>query len=132
MVALDEIGGRMELAEEAAMLRKEISTAFLEVLKSTTSGLSSERKHKESRALLARLGMAVGGGLALIVPMLIMVLHPTKLTAILTTSIFTLAMAVALAVFMAHSEPMDIVGFTAAYAAVLVVFIGTGGGTGTG
>lgn len=59
--------------------------------------------------------------------MMIMALHPSKLTSLLTTSVFTVAVAVALAVFMSDASPKDVVGATAAYAAVLVVFVGANG-----
>jgi hypothetical protein len=119
-----------EASEKVELIQKMVSEAFLDVLSSTTSGISVEKKHKESQALFARLTMALGGGLALVAPMLIMVLHSTKLTAILTTSCFVVAVAIALAVFMVDSQPKDVVACTAAYAAVLVVFVGAGGGAG--
>src|SRR5438046_896894 len=56
--------------------------------------------------------------------MLIMDLHPTKLTSLLTTSVFVLAIAVCCAA-VTDWDPKDIVTITAAYAAVLVVFVGT-------
>jgi hypothetical protein len=78
---------------------------------------------KQSRL---RLITALASGAALIAPMLIMVLHATVLTRILTTCIFTAAAALVLAFFMKDSSPNDIAGATAAYAAVLIVFIGAG------
>jgi len=74
----------------------------------------------------SRLITALASGAALIAPMLIMVLHATVLTRILTTCIFTAAAALVLAFFMKDSSPNDIAGATAAYAAVLIVFIGAG------
>ncbi|KAF4449364.1 lysyl oxidase-like protein 2 3 4 [Fusarium austroafricanum] len=118
-----------ELMEEIDELRSHLNEEFQEAVLSITSGITDANKAKERKALWSRLIMALVGGFALIGPMLIMVLHPTKLTSLLTTSIFTFAAAVCLAVFMKDSEPKDVIGFTAAYAAVLVVFIGTGGGT---
>jgi archaellum biogenesis protein FlaJ (TadC family) len=91
--------------------------------------MSKNRKTIERNALWSRLFMALGGGLALVAPMLIMVLHPQKLTVILTTSCFVVAVAGLLAVFMNDSQPKDVVACTVAYAAVLVVFVGSGGGT---
>jgi hypothetical protein len=64
--------------------------------------------------------------------MLIMTLHPTRLTALLTSSLCIFAVAAILAGVMNTAEPKDIVGATAAYAAVLVVFVGTGGGSTAG
>lgn len=79
------------------------------------------------RGLLRRLSMAVFGGLTLIVPMLIMVLHPGLTTVLLTTSTFVFVVGILLAMVMTKAEEKDVVGATAAYAAVLVVFVGTGG-----
>jgi uncharacterized membrane protein len=53
-----------------------------------------------------------------------------RLTALLTTSLCVIIVAVALAVHMENAEPKDIMAATAAYAAILVVFIGAGSGTG--
>ena len=74
---------------------------------------------------IMRLRMAVFGGLALIVPMLIMRLHPTLLTQLLTASLFILAFGLALAIVMDKTDEMYIASATAAYAAVLVVFVGS-------
>ena len=114
-----------KLRDRIREYRKTIAKSFAEVLVQTTSGMSEESR----KAMLARLLMALGGGLALIAPVLIMVLHPTKLTAILTTSCFVFAVAVGLAIFMDDSQPKDVMACTAAYTAVLVVFVGVGGGT---
>ncbi len=92
-------------------------------------GLISKKKEAEDEKkslFLSRLAMALFGGLALIVPMLITTLHQTKLTTLLTTSLFVAAVAVALAWWMEDAQNKDIIAATAAYAAVLVVFVGSG------
>lgn len=92
-------------------------------------GLISKKKEAEDEKkslFLSRLAMALFGGLALIVPMLIMTLHQTKLTTLLTTSLFVAVVAVALAWWMEDAQNKDIIAATAAYAAVLVVFVGSG------
>jgi hypothetical protein len=76
-------------------------------------------------AFIQRLSFAVLGGFALIIPMLIMKLYPTTLTVCLTTALFVIVAALLLALFMQDTEPKDVLGITAAYAAVLVVFVGT-------
>jgi uncharacterized membrane protein YqjE len=81
---------------------------------------------KERSLFLSRLSMALIGGLALIAPMLIMTLHNTRLTTLLTTSLFVIGVAVGLAWKMKDAKSQDIIAATAAYAAVLVVFVGTG------
>ena len=56
--------------------------------------------------------------------MLIMSLHPTKLTQLLTASLFVVSIALILAWLMDDAERKDVIVATAAYAAVLVVFVG--------
>ena len=82
---------------------------------------------KYSTEFISRLKMALFGGIALVAPMLIMSLHPTQLTQLLTTSVFVLVVGIILAWYMNDAEKKDILGATAAYAAVLVVFVGSSG-----
>ena len=70
--------------------------------------------------------MAVFGGATLIVPMLIMVLDQRRVTTLLTTSAFTLGIGLILAFWLEDASSKDIIAATAAYAAVLVVFVGSG------
>ena len=81
---------------------------------------------RRKRGLLNRMAMSTFGGLTLIVPMLIMVLDPRKLVSVVTTSVFTLAVGLILAIWMDEAESKDMIAATAAYAAVLVVFVGAG------
>jgi hypothetical protein len=83
------------------------------------------RKKRKSEEFSKRLFMAAFGGAALIAPMLIMSLHPTKTTNLVTPSAFVVVVAVLLAYVMTDATPKDIVGATAAYAAVLAVFVGS-------
>ena len=83
------------------------------------------RRKRKSEAFWRRLFMAAFGGAALIAPMLIMSLHPTKVTNLVTASAFVVVVAVLLAYVMTEATPHDIISATAAYAAVLVVFVGT-------
>ncbi|KAJ5717292.1 hypothetical protein N7488_002938 [Penicillium malachiteum] len=92
----------------------------------SNAGIRTEEETKARLDFLSRLVMALFGGAALIVPMLIMTLSPSKLNSLLTTSLFVVGIAVILAWFMKDAGPKDILGATAAYAAVLVVFVGTG------
>jgi len=85
----------------------------------------TQNRVQETQAFFGRLGMALFGGIVLIAPMLIMRLHPTLLTELVTTSAFVLAFGIILAWFMTDADRKDILGATAAYAAVLVVFVGT-------
>lgn len=74
-----------------------------------------------------RFTMSMIGGLFIIGPMLVMVLHPGLVTSLVTTSVcvFLCGLAMSMVLF---ERPYDVIAGTAAYAAVLVVFIGTGAG----
>ena len=102
----------------------------LDVPNYTGDGGYSSRKdtaQEYSRGFFSRLKMALFGGSTLITPMLIMRLHPTLLTELLTTSLFVVVVGLILAWYMKDADKKDILGATAAYAAVLVVFVGTSG-----
>jgi uncharacterized membrane protein len=86
-----------------------------------------QKEQQKKIQFLSRLTMALFGGAALVAPMLIMTLHQSKLTSLLTTSLFLVAVALALSRWMEDATGKDIMGATAAYAAVLVVFVGTAG-----
>lgn len=85
-------------------------------------------KDEELVAYMERLGMALIGGVFLIAPMLIMVLHPGLVTSLVTTSVFVFAFSMVMSLPFFLKAPFDVLSATAAYAAVLVVFIGVGGG----
>jgi len=118
----------LTLAREAEEISEKIGTKLLTAMRVTTSGITRVQQRRGRQDMWARLLMALGGGLALIAPMLIMDLHPTKATALVTTCCFVVAVAIALAIFMRDSKPKDVVACTTAYAAVLVVFVGLSGG----
>jgi hypothetical protein len=88
-------------------------------------GAKYDHRKQWIKPFFSRLTMAIFGAVALLAPMLIMTLHPTKLTALLTTTIFVLVVAIILAAMMGTAENKDVIAATAAYAAVLVVFVGT-------
>jgi hypothetical protein len=74
--------------------------------------------------LLIRFFLAVAGGLALLVPMLVMVLIEGELVNLVTTSIAILTCA--LVVWPLNIlGPRDVLTITAAYASIWVVFVGT-------
>jgi hypothetical protein len=85
----------------------------------------------QKKALTERIIMAMFGGVALIGPMLIMTLHQSKNTSLITVSVATFIFALILAVGATDSTGKDVLGATAAYAAVLVVFVGTSSGGGS-
>ncbi|KAH7179329.1 uncharacterized protein B0J16DRAFT_169000 [Fusarium flagelliforme] len=69
-----------------------------------------------------RLGMAAVAGIFLIVPMWLMVLHNNLWTALISTTVFVVVFGVLAAWFLKSS--MEVMSSIAAYAAVLVVFVG--------
>jgi len=69
--------------------------------------------------------MALFGGIALIIPTVIMAKHQGINYSLVTTAISTVLFAFILAFGATDSTGKDVLGATAAYAAVLVVFIGT-------
>ncbi|KAF4625610.1 hypothetical protein G7Y89_g12555 [Cudoniella acicularis] len=81
-------------------------------------------EQKKKNKFISRASGAVFGGIAVITPMLIMSLHPTRLTQLLTASLFVVSVALLLAWLMDEAEWKDMIATTAAYAAVLVVFVG--------
>lgn len=79
----------------------------------------------QKKAFTERVFMAMFGGVALIGPMLIMTLHPSRDTSLITVSVATFVFAIALAFGARDSAGKDVLAATAGYAAVLVVFVGT-------
>lgn len=85
--------------------------------------LTQERKERQEGG--ERLAMAIFGGGALIGPTLIMTLHSGLTTSLVTVCLATLFFALTLAKYSKSITGKDILAATAAYAAVLVVFVGT-------
>jgi hypothetical protein len=69
-----------------------------------------------------RLGVAAVGGIFLIAPMWLMILHNTLYTALVSTTVFVAAFGLMMALFLGSLK--DVLSSMAAYAAVLVVFVG--------
>ena len=86
-------------------------------------GLSTEAKLIMLGKFLDRSWYALIGGFALILPMLIMKLYPTTLSVCLTTTLSVILVGQVLATL--AKDINSILTLTAAYAAVLVVFVGT-------
>ena len=86
---------------------------------------ASIKERKEAELFALRLWFSLLGGLALIAPMLLMVLYKGgENVSLITTSVSTILFAVAMAKF-STQPPWNLVATTAAYAAVLVVFVGS-------
>ena len=69
--------------------------------------------------------LAVGGGASLIVPMVVMALNPSLTKSLITTSVAVVLFALVFALV----DRKIVMTLTTAYAAVLVVFVGTSGTT---
>jgi lipopolysaccharide export LptBFGC system permease protein LptF len=86
--------------------------------------VDEEMKKNKVSALWKRFWVSFFGGLALIAPMLLMVLHRDQTTALATTSGSVLLFACIVSLF-TSATPEVAIGAVAAYAAVLVVFVGS-------
>jgi len=75
-----------------------------------------------TRGFYERVGVAAISGAFLIAPMWLMVLHNTLFTALGSTTGFVTVFGLTAAVFL--RSPTEVMACTAAYAAVLVVFVG--------
>lgn len=84
-------------------------------------------RRAERQALTQRILMGVFGGIALICPVLVMVLYPSRNTNLITVSVATIVFAFLLAIGASDGTGKDVLAATAAYTAVLVVFFGTSG-----
>ncbi|RYP76669.1 hypothetical protein DL771_001591 [Monosporascus sp. 5C6A] len=69
-----------------------------------------------------RIGVAAAGGALLVAPMWLMVLRNTLYTALVSTTAFVALFGLMAAIFL--TSVMEVMSCTAAYAAVLVVFVG--------
>ncbi|KAI1737598.1 hypothetical protein F4680DRAFT_468121 [Xylaria scruposa] len=87
-----------------------------------------DRKRLEKRQLLTafklRFHMALIGGTALIVPVVLMVFHSNLYTQLVITSVATVIFATLVVFLGTDSSGKDVLASTAAYTAVLVVFVG--------
>lgn len=79
-------------------------------------------KRVQFKAFRERMALAALGAIFLIVPMWLMVLHNTLYTGLVATTVFICVFGLVMTV--ALDKPMDVMASTAAYAAVLVVFVG--------
>ncbi|PGH05726.1 hypothetical protein AJ79_06743 [Helicocarpus griseus UAMH5409] len=85
---------------------------------------STRNENANLARLWERIWMGVSGGLALIAPMLLMVLHKDEVTALTTASVATMLFALGLAILGKELKGQEVLASVAAYAAVLVVFVG--------
>ncbi|KAK5718113.1 hypothetical protein LTR17_015835 [Elasticomyces elasticus] len=90
------------------------SSTFLETLS----------PHLSLTIMIERLTVAFFGGASLLVPMIIMTFRTSRTARLVTVCVATLLFAYAIALF-TSAKKQDILGATAAYAAVMVVYVGT-------
>ncbi|KAK3707629.1 hypothetical protein LTR37_011977 [Vermiconidia calcicola] len=83
---------------------------------------ANEAAYRKKRLL--RFAMAVLGALLLVIPMVIMTIVVGKAASLITTCVSMLVFAILITMF-TELGPNEVLGTTAAYAAVLVVFVGT-------
>lgn len=80
---------------------------------------------RKRRRRFERYSMAVVGSLILVVPMLLMVLIRGIIVRLVTAGVCTVVFAFAFAYWSPQRTPVELLSVTAAYTAVLVVFVGT-------
>jgi hypothetical protein len=86
-----------------------------------------EKRKKQAEAFwhtARRFGMAITSGMALIIPVIVMTLTEGLVASLVTTGVATILFAI-FVTWYSDANEKDIVAATAAYAAVLVVFVGT-------
>ena len=83
----------------------------------------AKTQKQRTEAFINRVLFSLVGGVFLVAPMWLMVLHNTKFTALISTTVFVLASGILAAWKL--DQPIAVLSTTAAYAAVLVVFVGT-------
>ncbi|ETS81394.1 hypothetical protein PFICI_06396 [Pestalotiopsis fici W106-1] len=83
---------------------------------------TENRRNTRWRAFRDRIVLAGLGGIFLVGPMWLMVLHNTLYTVLVSTTVFIFVFGFLMALLL--TKPMDVMASTAAYAAVLVVFVG--------
>jgi VIT1/CCC1 family predicted Fe2+/Mn2+ transporter len=89
--------------------------------------LDKRRRLERERlgTFMLRLRMGLFGGVALLVPIIIMALIPNLVIGLIVTSVATVLFSVVIVTYATDSSGKDVLASTAAYAAVLAVFIGT-------
>jgi len=97
---LEKLSPLCDEAQEITQRTQGINDSMERILSRVTrSGILEPEISVAKQKLWVRLAMALGGGLAIgVVPMVIMVLHPTWIVNLITTICFVLVVAVDLAV----------------------------------
>ncbi|KAI1477069.1 hypothetical protein K445DRAFT_19047 [Daldinia sp. EC12] len=82
-------------------------------------------QRKILKRIQSRLHMGLFGGTALIAPVVYMTLNPTLTGDLVAASLSTTIFSIVVVIFATDASGKDVLACTAAYAAVMVVFIGT-------
>lgn len=80
--------------------------------------------YAQREGIVGKIFGALFGGLMLILPMIIMTVHASVAKSLITSSISVSIVAISI-IPLSDGTWRDVLGMTAAYAAVLVVFVGT-------
>ena len=112
------------LLEDAGLVRGLLGHHTLPSHSAINQRLPYMKREVPTKRKLRGLFMALAGGLALIVPFLIMILVSGQLARIIALVAFVVAFAFAMSVG-SELTPDRLAMVTAAYAAALVVFVGT-------
>jgi hypothetical protein len=86
-------------------------------------------RHKKVLDFCQRFSKALLGGITLIMPTVVMILHPNQTKGLVATCVAVLIFAIIIAVASKANPENVLLGVAAAYAAVLVVFVEAGSGT---
>jgi hypothetical protein len=122
----DNEGDRDALAAVITSAKVDLALGLQSALStSSTNTDSQEANRAHARAILVRLWYAIFSGMALIIPMAIMDLVGEIRSTLIIASLSILMVGVVFAVSMYDATNKDIVLATAAYAAVLTLFIGS-------
>lgn len=114
------------LSEFAGKACDNIGRVLLDAIRVADFNIRIDQALQVQRSRKARRWAAIAGGCALVIPMTIMIRFSGLLPTFLTTYVCVFAVGFTMAFRMRDSQPKDIFACVAAYAAVLVVFVGTG------
>lgn len=121
-----ESGDAEALIERAGRSCEEIGRVLLEAMEQADSAVRREQPWMMRPSSVRRWLAGMAGGLAFVMPMAAMLAYPERNIALFTTTFSILVVVTFLAFLVDDLQPKDLFACTAAYAAVLVVFVGTG------
>jgi hypothetical protein len=120
------VGDELKVDEEVGRLFRGSRTR-----REIMDSMQTSRK-QQWKARVDRFTMAIIGGVLLVVPVVVMSFDTSRTRSLVTLSVSVLIFSVVIATGAAKASPQEIVGATAAYAAVLAVFLGASTSSSTG